>query len=268
MSDYNAPSVPHTTRTEPVGTSHLSRPTEINAAVASTPVDRARWGAILAGLFAAISTLFLLVILGAAIGLSSYDAGDSGRAFAIGGGVWAAVSALIAFFVGGLVAGRSAALPGRGVGLFNGAMVWAVAVPATLWLATSLAGSVLNTAGAVAGTATNAAAQVAGGAASAAPEAAQAAKTAADNNPQAADEATRQAKQAGDQVQAQAQNLKQKAQNLSAQDVREGAAKAADESKSSVWWTLVSLVVALAAAAVGGAVGARDEDADARHARA
>ena len=259
MTTYDTPA----TRTPDLdgGTMHVARP-ELHTAVANTPVDRVRWGAILAGLFAAISTLFLLGILGLAIGASTYDASDSGRSFAIGGGIWAAVSALLAFFVGGLVAGRSSALPGRGVGLFNGAMVWAVAIPVSLWLVSSLAGSLANTAGSMAATATNAAAQVAGGAAAAAPEAAQAAKNAAQNNPQATDRLQNQAGDAADKVQAQANDLKQKAQNVTGQDVRNAVATGAERSDGSIWWTLVSLIVALAASAVGGAVGARDVDDD------
>ena len=257
MTTHDTPA----THARDTGTMHVARP-ELHTAVANTPVDRARWGAILAGLFAAISTLFLLGILGLAVGASTYDAGDSGRAFAIGGGIWAAVSALLAFFVGGLVAGRSSALPGRGVGLFNGAMVWAVAIPVSLWLVSSLAGSLANTAGSVAATATNAAAQVAGGAAAAAPEAAQAAKDAADRNPQATARLQDQASDAADQAKAKANDLKQKAQNVTGDDVRNAVETGATKSQSSIWWTLVSLLVALGAAAVGGAVGARDEHDD------
>src|SRR5687768_5733380 len=45
-------------------------------AVRGTPTDRVRWGPILAGTFAALTTLAILSTLGAAIGFSSYDRGQ------------------------------------------------------------------------------------------------------------------------------------------------------------------------------------------------
>ena len=231
---------------------HDSRTTPVNKAVAYTPVDRVRWGPILAGLFTAVSTLALLSTLIAAIGLSTYDAGDSGKAFAIGTGIWAAVSALIAFFVGGLIAGRTSALPGRGVGLLNGAMVWAVGIPVLLYLVTSLAGSAVNTAGSVAATAANTATNAAAAAAPAVDK-----TTTSGQVKSAATDAVNQAQQT-------AANAKDKLQSVNANDVRQGVATAAEKADSSVWYTLLGMVLALAAAAVGGAVGARDEDDDRR----
>ena len=222
--------------------------TAVHRTLDRTPVDRARWGPILAGLFTAISVMALLSTLGLAIGLSSYDPSDSGRAFAIGGGIWAVASALIAFFVGGLVAGRSSALPGRGVGLLNGAMVWAVGIPVLLYLVTSLAGSAVNTAGSVAATAANTAAN-------ALPAATDAANSSATPNVTGQD-----VQNAKDKAKSAVDTAKQKLDSVSAADVRQGAANAAEASKSSVWYTLLGMVLALAAAAVGGAVGARDED--------
>ena len=261
MTDYDAP------RTTPLTPSRTAAvPATNNTAVAYTPTDRVRWPAILAGLFVAMSTLVLMGALGIAIGLSSYDANDSGRAFAVGSGIWAAVTALLAFFFGGLVAGRSAALPGRAEGLFNGFMVWAVAIPLSVYLAASLAGSLVNTIGATAATATQAASQVAGGAAAGAGAAADQAVDSANQNPGVVDDAKRQVNDAADSVKNTAQDLKNKAQNVTGQDVREGVAKAAANSRGSAWGTLITLVVALAASAIGGAVGARDEDYDRRHA--
>lgn len=114
-------------------------------ATAVTPTDRVRWGPILAGLFAALSTLALLSVLGVAIGLTAWDAGDPGTAFGIGAGIWGIISTLIAFGVGGWVAAATAAVRGETNGSINGAMVWAVAIPVMLFLAagglTSLAGT-------------------------------------------------------------------------------------------------------------------------------
>jgi len=98
-----------------------------------TPTDQIRWAAILAGLFTVFATLIVLTVLGVAIGLSTFDA-DNPNAFGIGAGVWGAVSALIAFALGGYIAGRSAAVQGKGMGVLNGAMVWIVAIPLMIYM--------------------------------------------------------------------------------------------------------------------------------------
>ena len=115
--------------------------------------DRVRWGPIIAGFLTALTTLLLLSLLGLAIGLSSVDAGaaaargaappDAGRNAAI----WGAFSGIIAFLVGGYVAGRTAAVFDRNWGMFNGAMVFLLAVPITLLLAGLGLGGILGTLG-------------------------------------------------------------------------------------------------------------------------
>jgi len=119
--------------------------------------DRVRWGPILAGLATALTSLLMLGLLGLAIGLTVVNAGDAaaqgnapdglGRNSAI----WGALSALIAFFLGGWVAGRSAAVFDRGWGALNGALVFLVAVPVILWLASMGLGTVLGSLGNFAG---------------------------------------------------------------------------------------------------------------------
>src|SRR6185503_7358932 len=84
--------------------------------------DRVRWGAILAGLFVALTTLVVLSVLGLAIGLSSYDAGDPFGSFGMGAGIWGILSALLAFLIGGWVAASTAGARGRNNGLLNGSM--------------------------------------------------------------------------------------------------------------------------------------------------
>jgi hypothetical protein len=96
------------------------------------PVDRIRWGPILIGLFAALTVLAVLSILGTAVGLSAYDAGDDARRFAVGAGLWGIISMLLAFGFGGWMAARSAAVHGGNAGLFNGFMVAAVGIPVLL----------------------------------------------------------------------------------------------------------------------------------------
>src|SRR3954447_6172797 len=105
--------------------------------------DRVRWGAILAGLVTALSTLVLLSILGLAIGLTTYETGDQLSNFGIGAGIWGAISTIVAFILGGWVAAHSAGVRGRSNALLNGAMVWAVAIPLIMYLLGSGAGSLM-----------------------------------------------------------------------------------------------------------------------------
>jgi hypothetical protein len=143
--------------------------------------DRVRWGPIVAGLLTALTALLLLSLLGLAIGLTTVNAGaaatqggpppDTGRNSAI----WAAISGVVAFALGGYVAGRTAALFNRGWGALNGALVFMLAVPLTLWLAGQGLGTILGSLGTLSGEfASNPnAAQAAQGAASQAQSAAQ-----------------------------------------------------------------------------------------------
>ena len=130
--------------------------------------DRVRWGPIVAGLLTALTSLLLLSLLGLAIGLTVVNAGtaaaqggppaETGPASAI----WAAISGLLSFLLGGYVAGRTASLFSRGWGAFNGAMVFLLAVPLILWLASQGLGGILGNLGAFAGDLGNQARQAAG----------------------------------------------------------------------------------------------------------
>lgn len=129
----------------------------------AAPVDRVRWSSVLAGLFTTLATLIVLAILGLAIGLSSFDAQNLDN-FGIGAGIYGAVSAIIAFLLGGFISARTAAVAGSGNGILNGAMVWIVTIPLIVNLLGSGVGTLLGTATDLAGSA----AVAAGGAASAA----------------------------------------------------------------------------------------------------
>src|SRR5215218_344789 len=89
------------------------------------PTDRVRWGPILAGTFAALTMLAVLSTLGAAIGMTAYDAGDDARRFAFGFGGW--------------LTARSAAVRGHDNGLLNGFMVAGFGIPLLLFLLSTAA---------------------------------------------------------------------------------------------------------------------------------
>lgn len=201
-----------------------------------TPVDRIRWGPILAGLFASLTTLVVLGILGLAVGLTSYDAGDSLSSFGLGAGIWSAVSTILAFLVGGWLAARTAATQGRNNGVLNGAMVWVVAIPLVLYLLSSGLDALVNTAGNVAATG---AAAVAPAAAAIAEDAAAPAAQATVQDVGAAAQATVSA--VGEQV------------------TPETVENAAETASSAAWGTLMALLLGLGAAAFGGLLGARYE---------
>jgi hypothetical protein len=196
------------------------------------PIDRIRWGAILGGLFASLTTLVVLGVLGLAVGLTSYDAGDPWSNFGLGAGIWSAISTILAFLLGGWLAARTAATRGRGNGVLNGAMVWAIAIPLMLYLLSSGLGSLVNTAGDVAAT----------GAAAVAPAAAEA----VDNT------AAPAAENAGAAAQATASAVGEQVTPETVETVTETASSAA-------WGTLIALLLGLGAAALGGLLGARHE---------
>ncbi len=204
------------------------------------PVDGVRWGPIIAGLFAALSTLAVLSVLGIALGASAFTPGDRAGSFGIGAGIWGAISALLAFVVGGYTAARTAAPATRNGGLLNGTMVWVVAIPLLLYALSSGIGSILGTAGRVAGTA----AQVA------APAAGQAANQAA-NNP--AVQATAQAGAAT--AIAGVQQTAEAVRNAVADPANQEAAASA--IKKGAWGALGTLLLSLAASAGGGLAGSR-----------
>lgn len=143
-------------------TREYARPAvDVNTAVIS-PVDRVRLPSIIAGILTTLSTLVALSVLGLAIGLARYDGSANSNvlnALGMGAGIWSAISALIAFALGGFVAARSAATAsGPRNGIFNGAIMWMATIVLILILIGGSVGSLL-------GIATNTAATAAGAAA-------------------------------------------------------------------------------------------------------
>lgn len=192
-----------------------------NVVEASRPLDRIRWGSVLAGLVTALSTLVVLSLLGLAVGLTTYESGDQLNNFGIGAGIWGAVSTLVAFFLGGWIAARTAAVRGSSNALLNGAMVWAVAIPLIMYLLGTGVGSMMNMA----------------------TDAAAATVPALTQDANATD-----ATAAADTVQAQAQQVDPATVNNAAQDAGNAA-----------WGTLGALLLGLLAALGGGFMGKRND---------
>ncbi|MDC0713702.1 hypothetical protein POL68_34870 [Stigmatella sp. ncwal1] len=111
---------------------------------------RLSWGAILGGTFVALGVWILLYALGLALGLSSVDPTDPGsaRSAGIGTGIWSLIAPLIALFVGGMVAARTAGIVDKMGGALHGAVLWGLTMLAGIvmmgMLISSLLGTVLN----------------------------------------------------------------------------------------------------------------------------
>lgn len=187
--------------------------------------DRVQWGPILAGLLTGIATLLVLTVLGLAIGTSAFEPGKT-DGLGAAAGIWGAVRAVIAFFLGGWVAAKTAAVDGRGSGMMNGLMVGATALALILVLTTTGVGNLLGTIGNNIGSIANV----------------------------AQDQAQANGVTMTQDVQAQGQQVQGQAQTAVA-SVKTAAQENYDSAKKGAWGTLAGLLLALGASAVGGMAG-------------
>ena len=95
------------------------------------------WGAVFAGMVFVLALSWLLFLLGSALGLSLLDATDAGapgKTFGIGAVIWLVLTAVVVYFLGGLLAARLAGQPDRGAGLLHGVTLWSLATTVLLVL--------------------------------------------------------------------------------------------------------------------------------------
>jgi hypothetical protein len=92
--------------------------------------DRIRWGSVWAGLVIALTVQLLLSALGVALGIRGLvpSPGEVSETTATTLGLWMAVSAIIALFLGGLATARFAGIAGTHNGVWNGVVLWALAL--------------------------------------------------------------------------------------------------------------------------------------------
>ena len=109
--------------------------------------NRVQWGPIIAGVLTSIATLLILSVLGLAIGASVFEPRDAGESIGTGAAIWGALSAIVAFFLGGWVAAKTAAVGGPGSGMINGLMVGATILALLLWLVGSGVASIVGAIG-------------------------------------------------------------------------------------------------------------------------
>jgi len=209
-----------------VARSYLTeRPDIVVGENAMTVRNRVQWGPIIAGLITGIATLMVLSILGLAIGTSAFEPGKS-DGLGTAAGIWGAISAIIAFFLGGWVAAKTAAVGGRGSGMINGFLVGATVLALVLYLTTTGLSNLLGTVGNNIGDIANVVqdqAQASG-------------VTTTQDAQNQAQEAQAQAQQAADQATAALQARY-------------------DDAEKGAWGTLIGILLALGAATLGGMLG-------------
>jgi hypothetical protein len=99
---------------------------------------RVSWGGVFGGVLVAIGFLLLMTALGVAVGISAAQPGETeAQTLGTGAGIWAAVSLLLALFIGGWVATRIGAIFDGTTGFFEGALVWVVSVLLMLYFAST-----------------------------------------------------------------------------------------------------------------------------------
>jgi hypothetical protein len=125
---------------------HEARPIQtverpVQVAVGMDRRDGVRWGPVWAGLLTALTTFLLLELGCYALGALTLGSGQADDNAALITGILA----LVAFFIGGLIAGATALWKGLFSGLLHGFLVWALGVVAfialTFFGASALLGS-------------------------------------------------------------------------------------------------------------------------------
>ena len=164
------------------------------------------WGAIFAGAFAGLAVHLLLTMLGLGIGAGAVDPINDQNplgGFGVGAAITWCVSALIALWVGGWVAGRLIANARQHLGCLHGFLVWSVALIATFMFISTTAGMAVGGAAKIVGRGLSMAAKPVAGAASAVTDVAKdAAKQNAEGISSFVDEAVSSRPNGGDQASA------------------------------------------------------------------
>jgi hypothetical protein len=205
--------------------------------VADVPLqvrDHVRWGPIVAGVVGAFAVLLFLTVLGIALGVSTLG-GDDPAAWGTAAGIWGGLSLLVAFFIGGWLASRSATTVAEGDGLLNGFIVGAATLLLLLWMTTTAVTGVL-------GFFATTVADIAG---AAGPVAIEAIDQAAAPTASEAERAVNQA----------VENPEAAVPPEADQAARAAAQAAGENAGPGAWGTAIAIVLAIAAAMIGGMVG-------------
>ena len=135
---------------------HVYQTTHDQSAIPVEPgiFKRLSWGAIFAGLTAAVITQLLLTLLGVGIGAASVNPlqeQSPGEGLGIGAMIWLFVSSIIAMYIGGRVAGRFSNATTRHDRMMHGVFTWAATtILSAVFLASALSSLLGSAAGNVA----------------------------------------------------------------------------------------------------------------------
>lgn len=138
------------TDTSIAGGGRLAHPADADrtAALDRLSLSEVSWGAVFAGVVLALTTQFVLNLLGVGIGAAAIDPGATGNpgaaAFSIAGAVWYVAAGLIGAFAGGYVASRLSGRPAKAVGGLHGLTSWAVTTLVVLYLLTTSVGALVG----------------------------------------------------------------------------------------------------------------------------
>lgn len=113
----------------------LPHDTGYGAGHISAGLNKVSWGAVFTGVPIALSTQFLLNLLGVGIGAAE------AIAVSVAGGIWFAIAGIIPSFVGGYVAGRLSGRPSNSTRGYHGVISWAVTTLLVLHLLTTSVGT-------------------------------------------------------------------------------------------------------------------------------
>lgn len=158
-----------------------------------TARNRIQWGPIFGGIVAALASFLLLTLLGFALGASVLEPRDSTQEISTWAAIWGAFSIIVAFFIGGWIAARTAAIAGDFAGLMQGMATGAAGLLFIIWLSASGLGNLFGTIGSSVGSIANVAANTV-------PAAQQATGVNVDDPQAVADQAGAVAQDATDQV--------------------------------------------------------------------
>lgn len=133
-------------------------PAALPERVVPRPVVKLSWGSILGGLVVALGVWLMLTVLGLAIGLSAVDPNQPATLKTAGmtTGIWSLVVPLVALFVGGVVASRTAGIVDRPAGAIHGAVLWAFATIIAVVMTGAVVRGIADLAGSIGGTAASA----------------------------------------------------------------------------------------------------------------
>jgi hypothetical protein len=116
--------------------------------VRTIALNRVSWGAVLAGVVAALVVQILLNMLGIGIGIATLDPGrgenPAAGTFSIAAGLWYVVSGIIAAYLGGYMAGRLSGRPIGSTAGLHGLTSWAVTTLVLFYLLTTALGGIIG----------------------------------------------------------------------------------------------------------------------------